>query len=258
MAPADKPSLGDSKAARGRADVGHQGGAGCGVPLHPGGKRQRGKSLPGRGCIGARGGVGYGEGGRAWLGGAVSDCRTGLPACRGGNMDGHSTARFPGESAAYRAARDELLAAERDLRRHVEQVAELRRKLPLGGEVPEDYVFDDGAGLVKLPDLFREGVDTLALYSFMFSPEMKQACPMCTSFLDSLDGAAPHAGQRLNLAVVAKSPIGRIREFAYGRGWRNLRLLSSAGNTYNRDYHGENAAGGQMPVFNLFVRRDGT
>jgi predicted dithiol-disulfide oxidoreductase (DUF899 family) len=172
-------------------------------------------------------------------------------------MDGHSTARFPGESAAYRAARDELLAAERDLRRHVEQVAELRRKLPLGGEVPEDYVFDDGAGLVKLPDLFREGVDTLALYSFMFSPEMKQACPMCTSFLDSLDGAAPHAGQRLNLAVVAKSPIGRIRDFAYGRGWRNLRLLSSAGNTYNRDYHGENAAGGQMPVFNLFVRRDG-
>jgi predicted dithiol-disulfide oxidoreductase (DUF899 family) len=172
-------------------------------------------------------------------------------------MDGHSTARFPGESAAYRAARDELLAAERDLRRHVEQVAELRRKLPRGGEVPEDYVFDDGAGLVKLPDLFREGVDTLALYSFMFSPEMKQACPMCTSFLDSLDGAAPHAGQRLNLAVVAKSPIGRIRDFAYGRGWRNLRLLSSAGNTYNRDYHGENAAGGQMPVFNLFVRRDG-
>jgi predicted dithiol-disulfide oxidoreductase (DUF899 family) len=103
---------------------------------------------------------------------------------------------------------------------------------------------------VKLSDLFREGLDTLALYHFMYGPEMKQACPMCTSLLDSLNGAAAHAGQRLNLAVVAKSPIGRIREFARGRGWHNLRLLSSARNTYNPDYHGESAAGGQLPAVN--------
>ena len=80
---------------------------------------------------------------------------------------------------------------------------------------------------------------------------------MCTSFLDSLNGTAPHAAQRLNLAVVAKSPIGRIRDFARGRGWHNLRLLSSARNTYNRDYHGETADGGQLPVLSLFARRDG-
>jgi predicted dithiol-disulfide oxidoreductase (DUF899 family) len=173
-------------------------------------------------------------------------------------MDSNSTARFPGESADYRAARDKLLAAEMDLRRQVEQVAELRRKLPPGGALAEDYVFDEGSGAgVKFSDLFREGMDTLALYSFMFGPEMKQACPMCTSFLDSLNGTAPHAGQRINLAVVAKSPIGRIREFARGRGWGNLRLLSSAANSYNRDYHGENAAGNQLPVFNVFVRRGG-
>jgi predicted dithiol-disulfide oxidoreductase (DUF899 family) len=181
-------------------------------------------------------------------------------------MDGHSTVRFPGESASYRAARDELLAAERDLRKQVEQVAQLRRKLPLGGELPEDYAFEEGAAnladitavvSVKLSDLFRKGIDTLALYNFMYGPEMKQACPMCTSFLDSLNGTAPHAGQRLNLAVVAKSPIGRIREFARGRGWHNLRLLSSTRNTYNRDYHGETADGGQLPIFNVFVRRDG-
>jgi predicted dithiol-disulfide oxidoreductase (DUF899 family) len=159
-----------------------------------------------------------------------------------------------------------LLAAERDLRKQVEQVAELRRKLPLGGEPPEDYAFEEGAAdladtatvvRVKLSGLFREGLDTLALYNFMYGPAMKQACPMCTSFLDSLNGAAPHAAQRLNLAVVAKSPIGRIREFARGRGWHNLRLLSSAENTYNRDYHGETADGGQMPVLSLFVRRGG-
>ena len=173
-------------------------------------------------------------------------------------MGWYAAVRFPGESAAYRSAREELTEAESDLRQQVEQVAELRRKLPLGGELPQDYVFDEGTEVpAKLSDLFREGLDTLAIYDFMFSSAMQQACPMCTSFLDSLNGTAPHAAQRLNLAVVAKSPIARIREFALGRGWHNLRLLSSAGNTYNRDYHGETADGQQVPVMNLFVRRDG-
>lgn len=181
-------------------------------------------------------------------------------------MERNSIVQFPGESAGYRAARNELLAAERELRRHVEQIAELRRKLPLGGELAEDYVFEEQPGdimatatvvAVRFSDLFRPGLDTLALYNFMYGPRMKQACPMCTSFLDSLNGTAPHAAPRLNLAVVAKSPIERIREFARGRRWNHLRLLSSAPNTYNRDYHGETAEGSQLPVLSVFVRRDG-
>jgi predicted dithiol-disulfide oxidoreductase (DUF899 family) len=80
---------------------------------------------------------------------------------------------------------------------------------------------------------------------------------MCTSFLDSLDGAAPHIMQRVNLAVVAKSPIARILDFTRARGWRSLRLLSSAGNTYNRDYHGEAPDGSQNPSLNVFTRRNG-
>jgi predicted dithiol-disulfide oxidoreductase (DUF899 family) len=166
--------------------------------------------------------------------------------------------RFPGESARYRTARNRLLEAERDLRRQVEKVAAMRRKLPLGGPIPEDYVFQERAtDTVKLSDLFRDGRDTLVVYSFMFGPAMKAACPMCTSFIDSLNGAAAHFEQRANLAVVAKSPIGRVREFARGRMWNHLRLLSSEGNTYNRDYHGENADGGQTPSLNVFVRRGG-
>jgi len=172
-------------------------------------------------------------------------------------MRSHSI-RFPGESSRYRTARNRLLEAERDLRRQVEKVAVMRRKLPLGGPIPEDYVFEEGtAKIVKFSDLFRDGLNTLVLYSFMFGPEMKQPCPMCTSFIDSLNGTAPHFEQRANLAVVAKSPIGRIRDFARGRGWNHLRLLSSARNTYNRDYHGENPEGGQIPSLNVFVRRGG-
>ncbi len=56
---------------------------------------------------------------------------------------------------------------------------------------------------------------------------------------------------------MAKSPIERIREFARGRGWKNLCLLSSASNSYNNDYQGENEKGSQMPSLNVFVRRNG-
>ena len=176
------------------------------------------------------------------------------------------SARFPGESSRYRTARNRLLAAETDLRRQVERVAGMRRRLPLGGQVPEDYVFDEGptdlsntsaVHQVKLSELFRNTLDTLLIYSYMFGPKAQQPCPMCTCFLDSLDGAVTHFTQRANLAVVAKSPISRIRQFAQTRGWRRLRLLSSANNSYNRDYHGETPEGSQLPMLNVFVRREG-
>jgi predicted dithiol-disulfide oxidoreductase (DUF899 family) len=79
---------------------------------------------------------------------------------------------------------------------------------------------------------------------------------VCTAFLDQLDGAADHASQRVNLAVAAKAPIERILTFAAERGWRRLRLLSSAGTTYNRDYLAETAEGEQQPMLNVF-HRDG-
>jgi predicted dithiol-disulfide oxidoreductase (DUF899 family) len=170
--------------------------------------------------------------------------------------------RFPGESQEYRAARDKLLDAEIELRRQTESVAALRRKLPLGGEVREDYVFDEAAGdgsvrQVRLSQLFADGKDTLVLYNYMYGPQMAQPCVSCTSMLDGLNGQAPHISQRINLAVVAKSPIERILEFTRQRGWKNLRLVSSAGNTYNSDYKGEEANGSQRPALNVFVRRDG-
>ena len=86
---------------------------------------------------------------------------------------------------------------------------------------------------------------------------MKSACTSCTSTLDALDGAASHVRDRVNFVVVAKSPIERIRAFARERGWRHLRLLSSARNSYNTDYRAENADGAQLPALNVFVRRAG-
>ncbi len=108
---------------------------------------------------------------------------------------------------------------------------------------------------MKLSELFASGKDSLLLYSYMFGPVMRQPCPFCTSILDGLNGTAPHALQRVNLAVVARSPLERIRAVARERGWRNLRLLSSAGNRYNTDYHAETPTGDQLPALNVFVRR---
>jgi predicted dithiol-disulfide oxidoreductase (DUF899 family) len=163
--------------------------------------------------------------------------------------------RFPGETPGYRAARDELLAAERDLRRHVERVAAMRRKLPMGGRVPEDYVFaEDESRKVKLSELFAPGKDTLVLYGFMFGPD-EEACPMCTSFLDALNGNAVHLAQRVSLAVVAKSPVARVRAFAKSRGWSNLRMLSWGGSKFGIDYHCEMPQRGQNTILHVFSRR---
>ena len=187
---------------------------------------------------------------------------------------------FPGESAEYRAARDRLLEQEIELRRATEAVAAARRELPPGGAVPEDYVFqgqgDDGTPTdVRLTELFAPGRDSLVIYSFMFprdpgddrpGPEAGQTarlpladgpCPSCVALLDQLDGAAEHVAPLVNFAVVARAPLTRLLNFGEERGWRRLRLLSSAGNTYNADYLAETADGAQRPMLNVF-HRDGT
>ena len=170
--------------------------------------------------------------------------------------------KIPGESDEYRRARDELLQAEIELRRQEEAVAAKRRELPLGGEPPTDYVFEGADGPVKLSELFANGRDTLFLYSFMFIPgeqglPLEGPCPSCTSIVDALDGEIPHIVQRLNVAVASKSPVEQFRAHAKRRGWRNARLPSAAGNTYNIDYGAEAPDGSQLPIATVFTRRDG-
>jgi predicted dithiol-disulfide oxidoreductase (DUF899 family) len=187
---------------------------------------------------------------------------------------------FPGESPAYRGARDRLLEQEIELRRATEDVAAARRALPPGGPVPEDYVFEgagpDGAPMrVSLSELFEPGKNSLVIYNFMFPrdpgdtspgpaigktalvPLEDGPCPSCTALLDQLDGAAEHARQHISFVVVAKTTLPRLVTFAAERGWRRLRLLSSAGNSYNRDYHGETAEGFQRPMLNVFRHDQG-
>ena len=182
---------------------------------------------------------------------------------------------FPGESAEYRRARDQLLDDEIELRRAMERVAVARRALPPGGTVPEDYEFVGADGRVRLSGLFG-GHTSLAIYHWMFPrhagddrpappsgplatwPLEATPCPSCTALLDQLDGTAAHVAQNLGLVVVAGVPFARMAVVAEDRGWRNLRLVSSAGNTFRRDYHGDGEHGPD-PMLNVFTRAgDGT
>lgn len=190
---------------------------------------------------------------------------------------------FPNESPDYRTARNALLDQEIALRRLTESVAAQRRALPAGGKVPEDYEFE-GLGAnskptrIKLSELFREGTDSVVLYNYMFPrhksdtraaatsgdtarlPKDEQPCPSCTGLIDQLDAAALHfeAGGG-NFAVVAKAPLEQLLAVARERGWRNVRLLSSASApNFRRDYHGEDEEGQQLPMTLVFKRgRDG-
>lgn len=168
-----------------------------------------------------------------------------------------SPRRFPGESAEYRRARNDLLAEEIELRRHIERVAAQRRALPPGGVVPQDYRFEGEAGMVTLAEMFGTH-DTLVTYNWMYGPQRARPCPMCTSLLSAYDGEMPDILQRVAFAVIGRSPIDKLVAFKKERGWRHLRMYSSNGNTFNRDYADEDPEGGDVPAFNVFTRSGGT
>ncbi len=165
--------------------------------------------------------------------------------------------RFPNESDAYRKARDTLLKQETDLRSQIETVAETRRRLPTGGTLKEDYVFqevEDGTR-TTFGELFDDGKPTLLIYNFMYPPG-GHPCPMCTSFLDGLNGNAPYIKNRISLAVLAKAPAPTLSAWARERRWHNLRLLSTGNTTFNTDYHAEDADGDQLPLLHVFVKHN--
>jgi predicted dithiol-disulfide oxidoreductase (DUF899 family) len=164
-------------------------------------------------------------------------------------------AHLPNESSEYRHARNVLLAEEIELRRHIERVAALRRTLPPGGEVPEDYAFEGRDGAVRLSQLFGDK-DTLVIYSMMFGPQRERACPMCTAMLTSWEGTARNLRERVALAVTARSPIQRLLDFKKERGWQNLQIYSDTKGDYTRTY--VSADDGDVPGLSVFTRPDGT
>lgn len=168
-------------------------------------------------------------------------------------------------SAAYRTHRERLLEAEKELRDQRERVAQLRRELPPGPVIDQDYTFREGSPdltvnapssyrYTLLSELFAPGKNELFVYHLMFDPSWPEACRMCSMWLDGLDGVADHIRETANFAVIAKAELPQLRAWALHRGWHKLRLLSSYGTSFNRDLHAEDANGEQDSVVSVFTR----
>jgi predicted dithiol-disulfide oxidoreductase (DUF899 family) len=110
---------------------------------------------------------------------------------------------------------------------------------------------------VDFADLFGDK-QSLVVYNYMFGPQREQPCPMCTSLLSAWDGEALDIQQRVALAIVARSPIGRLIAFKRQRGWQHLPLFTDLTGEFSRDYGGMTRDGGDDAAFNVFTRRDGT
>jgi predicted dithiol-disulfide oxidoreductase (DUF899 family) len=165
-----------------------------------------------------------------------------------------NVAHFPNESAAYRQARNELLIEEIELRRNIERVAALRRSLPPGGEIPQDFELISDSGPVRISSLFGDR-DTLMVYSMMYGPKRKLPCPSCTSFLSAWNGIAVNLRERCAIAVTARSPIERLTDYKRQRGLENLGFFSDGSGEFTRTYVNENDD--DFPGFGVFTRRDG-
>ena len=173
-----------------------------------------------------------------------------------------SDPRYPNESRAYRDAREALLKEEQELVAKVKSVAERRRKLPLGGELKEDYVFkwaNDGkvGQRVQFSELFADK-NTLLLYSFMYGPNWDNPCPSCTSLVDGFDRSWYQVSRDAAFVAIAKAPAERINAWARRRGWSQIALVSGFESDYQADYKCQGDSDDmQLPVMHVFRKHDG-
>ena len=173
--------------------------------------------------------------------------------------------RLANESREYLEKREALRLAEMDMFRHIERVAALRRALPPGAEVP-DYVFQEGprdlsegdspVSAVRLSDLFSGSGRALVIYHFMYGKKKTTACPMCTMWIDTFNGAAHHIAQNIDFAIVAAADPQTLRAYARERHWHNLRLLSAGDGAFKYDFRSEDADGRQDSTLSVFTRDD--
>ncbi len=170
--------------------------------------------------------------------------------------------KLTNESEGYSKARAELLEAEIALRDQRERVAELRRQLPLDSQV-EDYLFREGPedlaaegpiSEVRLSGLFEKPDKPVIFYQFMYGAAQEDPCPMCSMWIDGLNGIATHLQPHANFAIVAEAEIGDLRQWGRKRGWNNLRLISCAGSSFKTDLQFQDEDGDQYPGVSVFVK----
>ena len=145
-------------------------------------------------------------------------------------MTDHTTAT----REEWQAARNELLALEKQHSRQSDELARRRSGLPWL-KIEKRYTFNTADGLRSLADLF-DGRSQLVVYNFMFGPDYEAGCPVCSSIADSFDGVLEHLKARdVTMICVSRAPIDKLLEYRRRMGW-HFNWASSYESTFNFDF----------------------
>jgi predicted dithiol-disulfide oxidoreductase (DUF899 family) len=138
-----------------------------------------------------------------------------------------------GTHEQFDAARDRLLAEEKELTRRNDELAKQRRALPWVA-VEEAYRFDTTDGTKSLADLF-DGRSQLLIYHFMFGPTYEAGCPVCSSIADTIDPNVVHLAARdVTMLLVSRAPLEKLQGYKERMGW-SIDWVSSGSSDFNRD-----------------------
>ena len=144
-------------------------------------------------------------------------------------MTGHRI----GTREEWAAAREELLAREKEHTRLGDELARQRRELPWV-RVEKDYRLDTDDGPRALAELF-DGRSQLLIYHFMFGPSYEAGCPINSSIADSVNGLLPHLNAHdVTMLLVSQAPLEKLQAYKRRMGW-DIPWASSANSEFNLD-----------------------
>ena len=139
-----------------------------------------------------------------------------------------------GTREEWRAARLELLEAEKALTRRGDEVARQRQDLPWV-RIDKEYRFDTDEGPASLAELFRDR-SQLLVYHFMFGPEYEAGCPACSAIADGFNGFVVHlANHDVTLCAVSRAPLAQLQAYKKRMGW-SFPWASSGDTDFNFDF----------------------
>src|SRR4029453_417216 len=140
-----------------------------------------------------------------------------------------------GTREEWRAARRELLDAEKELTRRSDDLARRRQELPWV-RIEKEYRFETDEGSASLQDLFR-GRSQLLVYHFMFGPDYTAGCPSCSAIADGVNGVVvPLANHEVMLWGVSRAPLAKLQAYKQRLGW-TFPWASSLGSDFNFDFN---------------------
>lgn len=140
-----------------------------------------------------------------------------------------------GSREEWLAARIDLLAAEKELTRQSDAIAQRRQDLPWV-KIEKDYRFDTEQGKATLRDLFK-GRSQLLIYHFMFGTDYTAGCPSCSSIADGFNGITVHLENHdVAFTAVSRAPLAKLREFKQRMGW-DFSWASSGESDFNNDFN---------------------